>query len=136
MLGKHTDDAGGRSLLAAVDRGITIALEDADEGIYASTTAVEGELHLAPGTPSGLTKGHWGNYVQATIDRLHLNFGELKPARLIIDSNLPLASGMSSSSALVVAVASRSARLRACAAWARSAARRITRRCCAATSAS
>lgn len=88
-----------------MDRGITITLEDADEGIYASTTAVEGELHLAPGTPSGLPKGHWGNYVQATIDRLHLNFGELKPARLIIDSNLPLASGMSSSSALVVAVA-------------------------------
>ena len=105
VLGKHTDDAGGRSLLAAVDRGITITLEDADEGIYASTTAVEGELHLAPGTPSGLPKGHWGNYAQATIDRLHLNFGELKPARLIIDSNLPLASGMSSSSALVVAVA-------------------------------
>ncbi|WP_040282098.1 galactokinase family protein [Tessaracoccus massiliensis] len=105
VLGKHTDYAGGRSLLAAVDRGITITLEDADEGIYASTTAVEGELHLTPGTPSGLPKGHWGNYVQATIDRLHLNFGELKPARLIIDSNLPLASGMSSSSALVVAVA-------------------------------
>lgn len=68
VLGKHTDDAGGRSLLAAVDRGITITLEDADEGIYASTTAVEGELHLAPGTPSGLPKGHWGNYVQATIE--------------------------------------------------------------------
>lgn len=56
VLGKHTDDAGGRSLLAAVDRGITITLEDADEGIYASTTAVEGELHLAPGTPSGLPR--------------------------------------------------------------------------------
>ncbi|MBB1483852.1 galactokinase [Tessaracoccus sp. MC1865] len=105
VLGKHTDYAGGRSLLAAVDRGITITLEDADEGFYASTTAVPGELTLTPGSPSGLPKGHWGNYVQATLDRLFLNFGELKPARVVIDSNLPLASGMSSSSALVVAVA-------------------------------
>ncbi|GAA4908580.1 galactokinase family protein [Tessaracoccus lubricantis] len=105
VLGKHTDYAGGRSLLAAVDRGITITLEDSDKGFRASTTAVPGELELTPGTPSELPKGHWGNYVQATLDRLHLNFGELKPARLVIDSNLPLASGMSSSSALVVAVA-------------------------------
>lgn len=105
VLGKHTDYAGGRSLLAAVDRGITITLADAEGGIHASTTAVEGELTLQPGVPNDLPRGHWGHYVQATIDRLHLNFGELKPARLVIDSTLPLASGMSSSSALVVAVA-------------------------------
>ncbi|MDO5676065.1 MAG: galactokinase family protein [Propionibacteriaceae bacterium] len=105
VLGKHTDYAGGRSLLAAVDRGITITLEDAEDAFHASTTAVDGELRLIPGEPADLPKGHWGNYVQATLDRLHLNFGELKPARLVIDSTLPLASGMSSSSALVVAVA-------------------------------
>ncbi|MGO1384393.1 MAG: galactokinase family protein, partial [Arachnia sp.] len=29
VFGKHTDYAGGNSLLAAVDRGITIDLEDA-----------------------------------------------------------------------------------------------------------
>lgn len=105
VLGKHTDYAGGRSLLAAVDRGITITLEDAAEDFHVSTTAMPGELRLQPGVPAGLPAGHWGNYVQATLDRLQLNFGDLKPARLVIDSTLPLASGMSSSSALVVAVA-------------------------------
>ena len=105
VLGKHTDYAGGRSLLAAVDRGITITLEDAADGITASTTAVPGELTLTPGVAPDLPKGHWGLYVQAVLDRLHLNFGELKPARILIDSDLPLASGMSSSSALVVATA-------------------------------
>ena len=40
VLGKHTDYVGGRSLLAAVDRGITIELTDSDEpGIVASSTA-------------------------------------------------------------------------------------------------
>lgn len=106
VLGKHTDYVGGRSLLAAVDRGVTIELTDSDEPVFVvSSTAVEGVQRLTPGTDPQLQKGHWANYVQAVLDRLVLNFGELKPARLVIDSNLPLASGMSSSSALVVAVA-------------------------------
>lgn len=105
VLGKHTDYAGGRSLLAAVDRGITIALEDGGEGISATTTANPDTLVLHPGDRLNLPAGHWGGYLQAVVDRLALNFGELKPARLEIDSNLPLASGMSSSSALVVAMA-------------------------------
>lgn len=105
VLGKHTDYMGGRSLLAAVDRGITIELSDSDgPGIVASSTAVEGEQHLIAGTDPQLPKGHWANYVQAVLDRLQLNFGELRPARIVIDADLPLASGMSSSSALVVAV--------------------------------
>ncbi|MDO5066805.1 MAG: galactokinase family protein [Propionibacteriaceae bacterium] len=106
VFGTHTDYAGGNSLLAAVDRGITVELEDAAEGISATTTAAPGEeLTLIPGEPNDLPAGHWGGYLQAVLDRLRLNFGELKPARITVDSTLPLASGMSSSSALVVALA-------------------------------
>lgn len=106
VFGTHTDYAGGNSLLAAVDRGITVELSDAEVGISATTTASPGEeLTLTPARANDLPAGHWGGYLQAVIDRLHLNFGELKPARLVIDSTLPLASGMSSSSALVVALA-------------------------------
>lgn len=105
VFGKHTDYAGGNSLLAAVDRGITIDLEDAEADITASTTASAGELVLRPGASPELPPGHWGGYVAAVLERLRLNFGEIRPARLRIDSDLPLASGMSSSSALVVALA-------------------------------
>ena len=105
VFGKHTDYAGGNSLLAAVDRGITIDLEDAESHITASTSASAGELVLRDGEPPALPAGHWGGYVSAVLERLRLNFGEVRPARLRIDSNLPLASGMSSSSALVVALA-------------------------------
>lgn len=104
VLGKHTDYVGGRSLLAAVDLGVTAEVTDGGSGIIATSTAVPGELRLAPGVDPGLPRGHWGNYVQAVLDRLQLNFGSLRPARLTVDSDLPLASGMSSSSALVVAV--------------------------------
>lgn len=108
VLGKHTDYMGGRSLLAAVDRGITatlVGVETPRARFVVSTTAVPGELFLTPEVDPGLPAGHWGNYVQAALDRLALNFGELSPARITFDSNLPLASGMSSSSALVVATA-------------------------------
>lgn len=106
VLGKHTDYAGGNSLLAAVTQGVTVELQDSDSGICATTTASPGEeLSLAPNSPDSPPAGHWGGYLQAVIDRLALNFGELRPARLVIDSTLPLASGMSSSSALVVALA-------------------------------
>lgn len=105
VFGKHTDYAGGNSLLAAVDRGITIDLEDAAADITASTAASPGELVLRAGESPDLPAGHWGGYVAAVVDRLRLNFGDVRPARLRIDSDLPLASGMSSSSALVVALA-------------------------------
>ncbi len=105
VFGKHTDYAGGNSLLAAVDRGITIDLEDADEHVTASSTASPGEVVLRNGESLDLPAGHWGGYVAAVLQRLRLNFGDVRPAKLEIDSDLPLASGMSSSSALVVALA-------------------------------
>ncbi|MDO5736580.1 MAG: galactokinase family protein [Propionibacteriaceae bacterium] len=105
VFGKHTDYAGGNSLLASVERGITIDLQDADAHITASTTASPDELVLRTGEDPVLPAGHWGGYVKAVLERLHLNFGEVRPVKLEIDSDLPLASGMSSSSALVVALA-------------------------------
>jgi galactokinase len=106
VLGKHTDYAGGRSLLAAVDRGVTVHVEPSTApDITASSTASPGEIHIHAGSEPNLPAGHWGRYVQAVVDRLSENFGPLAPARLTVESTLPLASGMSSSSALVVALA-------------------------------
>lgn len=104
VLGKHTDYAGGRTLVAAVDRGVTVTVEPCNEGLHVSTDAVAGELSLAAGVDPGLPAGHWGRYAQAVLDRLTANFGDLAPARVHLTSDLPLASGMSSSSALVSAI--------------------------------
>lgn len=108
VFGKHTDYAGGHSIVAAVDRGIRVTLDEGDSpdgGISAQTTALPDRVEVGAGAASTLPAGHWGHYVQAVVDRLTLNFGQLKPAHLSFDSDLPLASGMSSSSALVVASA-------------------------------
>lgn len=109
VLGKHTDYAGGRSLLLASEQGVTARAQNTDsdhEGKFeAHSTASPDTVFIQAGEASGLPQGHWGNYIQTVVDRLTMNFGPLQSARIDIDSTLPLASGMSSSSALIVAVA-------------------------------
>ena len=74
VFGKHTDYAGGRSLLIASQQGVTASATDAPDAalpgtVTARSTAAEGDVQLVAGEPSELPTGHWGNYVQATIDR-------------------------------------------------------------------
>lgn len=103
VFGKHTDYAGGHSLLAAIDRGVSVHLEDAGEFSAATEAYPDEQVRLIPGTALDAPAGHWAHYVQVVLDRLTSNFGELRPSRISISSTLPLASGMSSSSAMVVA---------------------------------
>lgn len=109
VLGKHVDYAGGRSLLVATEQGVTATATDlltARPGtIEAHSTLSRDAVTVVAGEGLDLPSGHWGRYVQTVVDRLTQNFGELKAAAVEVDSTLPLASGMSSSSALVVAVA-------------------------------
>lgn len=110
FLGKHTDYAGGRSLLCAVERGICIAAAPRRDAVLSVHDAVSGdavECSLAEhgsleaaAPPSG-----WSTYVRAVAARVVRNFGlPLSGADIVIASDLPQAAGMSSSSALVVAI--------------------------------
>ncbi|MEE1650706.1 galactokinase family protein [Brachybacterium sp. J144] len=108
VLGKHTDYGGGRVLVCAVDRGVTVhaaVIAGADGTLEATTDVVDGSLRLRAGEEAGLPAGHWGRYLQTVLDRLTANFGALPAARLEISSTLPPASGMSSSSALLTGTA-------------------------------
>ena len=107
VLGKHTDYAGGSVLVGAVDRAITARAHRA-RGPQSSLTATTDDgdpITLRAGVDPGLEPGHWGHYLQTVLDRLTLNFGAGAAAHLSISSDLPPASGMSSSSALVCATA-------------------------------
>lgn len=103
VFGKHTDYAGGHSLLAAVDRGVTVTVA-ASNAFRATSDAFPDEtITLTPGQQLDARPGHWGHYLQVVLDRLTLNFGKLDPVDVTISSTIPPASGMSSSSALVCA---------------------------------
>lgn len=103
FLGKHTDYAGGRSLVCAVDRGFClIAVPRVDSLVRVLTEAPDIifplESHLIP------TDGHWSNYPRTVGRRLAQNFPlRLNGADIAFASDLPASSGLSSSSALMIA---------------------------------
>ncbi|HEY8485315.1 MAG TPA: galactokinase family protein [Longimicrobiales bacterium] len=105
FLGKHTDYAGGRSLLCAVEHGICAAVSPrADRRLRVRDAlageTIEGELDPALEPPLG----HWANYPLTVARRVARNFpGALRGADIAFASDLPPAAGMSSSSALIVA---------------------------------
>lgn len=109
VLGKHTDYAGGRSLLAAVDTGHTItAAARTDRVLRVRSEVADGTVEIDLDRAGTLEEpaGHWGGYVRTVAQRLDANFpGRLRGAEITITSTLPLAAGMSSSSALVVGLA-------------------------------
>ena len=106
IFGKHTDYAGGHSLLAAVPRGITLRAQPADDGVV---TVVDGDSRetamFDASSGSGASDG-WGRYPATVIRRLRKNFPAAQlSARIALSSTLPQAAGLSSSSALVIAIA-------------------------------
>lgn len=106
VLGKHTDYAGGRSLLAAVERGFCVATaprKDALVRILDVGRADEVTLSLDPAAPA-VTSPHWAIYPAAAARRLARDFkAPLHGADLSLISDLPPSSGLSSSSALLIA---------------------------------
>lgn len=105
ILGKHTDYAGGRSLTATVERGFSIVAQPRDDsGMFILSSDQEAnDFEIGP--ELGCPLGHWSNYPRTVAKRLAQNFsGPLQGANIAFESNLPNAAGLSSSSALIVAV--------------------------------
>ncbi|WP_250505794.1 galactokinase family protein [Bowdeniella massiliensis] len=107
VLGKHTDYAGGRSLLAAADVGITFHARALSEPIVRITSrAVDDTVTLPLAIDQDVPRGHWAGYPAAVVSRLVANFPDaVSGAHITVDATLPLASGMSSSSAMIVGLA-------------------------------
>jgi len=106
VLGKHTDYAGGRSMVVATERGFSLAaVPRSDRQVVvvdaAKNESIEFALHpdLVPAV------GHWSNYPMTVARRIARNFPKAtRGATIALASDLPPAAGMSSSSALMVAI--------------------------------
>lgn len=125
VFGTHTDYAGGKTLVCAVPRGFGVIARPRTDGILhvidarrdqdVLLNASDVERFLQSASPG------WRRYVAVVLRRLARNFpGASLGADLTFASDLPRASGMSSSSALMIAVATvlvRAADLEARAEW-------------------
>ncbi len=104
VLGKHTDYAGGRSLLAAAEKGFcTVAVERDDRQVTVRADEAEDLAEFALDGELQPTIGHWSNYPMTVARRLARNFPSvLRGADLAFRNDLPPAAGMSSSSAMMI----------------------------------
>lgn len=111
VFGKHTDYAGGRSLVAAVPRGFAVVAGPRDDGrVTAFDARWDARMDVQPPHDARTFTG-WANYVAVVARRLSRNFPDASiGADIVFVSDLPRAAGLSSSSALVVAVATAIAR--------------------------
>jgi len=104
VLGKHTDYGGGRSLICAAERGFSVVAAPRGDVRLSITDIGRGvSLQLDPTAPRA--DASWATYPLTVIRRVFHNFPETtRGLDLVFESDLPSAAGMSSSSALMVAV--------------------------------
>ena len=109
LIGEHIDYHGGPVLPMALERGVSIAWAPRIDGeVHAVGREGYDDVRFRPDAPgAAVAGGHWGNYLKASAAWY---FGPDAPARdtavgvdMRVESDLPEASGLSSSSALSVA---------------------------------
>lgn len=107
VLGKHTDYAGGRSLLAAIERGPVFAARRTPSPrvrVVDLGRRLHTEVDLRSFTASPAAR--WTTYPVTVLRRLSANFpGAMGGADITFENDLPSAAGMSSSSTLVTGLA-------------------------------
>jgi galactokinase len=105
VLGKHTDYAGGRSLVCAVERGFCLAGRASPDPFLTMTRADTGEQARVPLDPDLVfSEGEWATFPAVVARRLARDFGITRGAELAFASDLPVAAGLSSGTALTVGV--------------------------------
>ena len=108
LIGEHIDYCGLPVLPMALRRSVRIAfhprsdretrLVNRDPRFAPSAFAVNESIPPAPA-------GDWSNYARAAVGAVARRFPDLRGVDALVESDLPIAAGLSSSSALVVAMA-------------------------------
>ena len=108
LIGEHIDYAGLPVFPMALQREVRIAFRPRDDGLVLAATTdpsyapchFELGRHIEP-----YEDGDWGNYLKAAVQGMVYAYGLERGFDAVIDSTVPVAAGLSSSSALVIATA-------------------------------
>lgn len=107
LVGEHTDYNDLPVLPMAIQREVRIVLRPRDDGMViihpASPEFPPVEFEILPGIEPE-ANGHWGNYAKAPANELARRFAIWRGFDGYLDSDIPVAAGLSSSSAIVIAV--------------------------------
>jgi galactokinase len=106
LIGEHTDYNDGLVMPAAIDLSCWVAIAGrGDRRLVARSENLQttSEIELAEGNPR--RRGEWSDYVQGVGVVLEQAGQRLRGANLLIQSEVPIGSGLSSSAAIEVAAA-------------------------------
>jgi galactokinase len=106
LLGKHTDYAGGRSLLCTIDRGICLlACARPDDRIRIVDVLQPPAFETNLSSRSMPAERDWFIYPSTVVKRVARNFPSItRGLDAAFESDLPRAAGLSSSSALITSI--------------------------------
>ncbi len=135
LMGRHIDHRGGGVNVMAMDRDTIVVAAPRDDDVASvanldpaypfASFSIHAEMSASPSPKSDTsaswlehlaspqvaaaldrTRGNWANYVKAAVLRFQFAYDiPLSGMDIIVDGNIPPASGLSSSSSIVVAVA-------------------------------
>jgi galactokinase len=104
LIGEHTDYNDGFVLPMAIDRRTFVAAAARDDRlIRVVSTEFEGEIQFEL-SPDLQPSNNWSNHIRGVTTCLLRDQFDLSGADLLIDSEVPLGSGLSSSAALEISV--------------------------------
>lgn len=107
LIGEHTDYNDLPVLPMALQREARMVLRPRDDGTVRVANVADEFSPVAFEVGVGIEKGpdgHWGNYLKAPANELARRFAIWRGFDALVDSDVPVASGLSSSSALVNAM--------------------------------
>lgn len=107
LIGEHVDYCGLPVLPMAIQRGVRLTFRPRGDTLVKlvnADPAFEPVSFSAQDQIAPEAAGHWGNYPRAGAQALSRRFGRLNGLDAVVSSDVPVAAGLSSSSALVVAV--------------------------------
>jgi galactokinase len=106
LIGEHTDYNEGFVLPVAIELSTRVAFASvAGASVVVRSSAFPADEVEIPVGVRGAKRGHWSDYVCGVLRALEARSVSVPPAGLLIDSDLPLGSGLSSSASLEVATA-------------------------------
>lgn len=106
LIGEHTDYNGGFVLPAALDRETVAAITlREDRKIYVRSLNINKSVEIDLDAPEKKLTGTWTDYVEGVARVLESKGYKLRGADILIMSDVPTGSGLSSSAALEVSVA-------------------------------
>lgn len=105
LIGEHIDYHDLPALPMAIQRRVSITFQSRGDSLIRATSPGYGERQFRVSEAAPFSPGDWGNYLKAAVQMIGRRWTLMHGIDAVISSDLPLAAGLSSSSALLTGFA-------------------------------